>query len=139
MKLVAALLVPCAAWFALPAPANSRPWQGALIGVEAWRAGATPGSVVCVDLDGNGLVDFATVDVSALPVFLNGRCAGWSMSLSPLPSSSPLLRRSRAGDLDGDGKPEIVVPLGFQLIVLHNDGSGGFPTSSTYPSAGSAG
>lgn len=101
--------------------------------------GAFPYMVVAADLDGNGMVDIACIDDNTDQVFLfqNTRIRGGGYSLTALPpiptgavdsnGNSPHSFGLAAGDLDGDGKIDLVVTnmYQFSLTLLQNTGSPG--------------
>jgi hypothetical protein len=95
-------------------------------------------AIVADDLDKDGKVDVAVLDSDQGPpelsVFLgNGDGTlrvGQKLAVS-VPSSLAL------GDLDGDGKSDLVVPGGQSLVgVLTGNGDGTFATHGTYPTGG---
>jgi hypothetical protein len=116
----------------------ARAQQMPLLGYELWKTGPGPTGVLAADLDGDGRLDVAAACVgfpASVTVLLNQACSGFATKIVTLPAGGygPTIARLRSGDLDGDGKPELLyVQANSQLCVLRNDGSGGFPTIDVY-------
>jgi uncharacterized protein (TIGR03437 family) len=116
--------------------------------------GATPGPIVAADFNGDAKLDLAVVNVPPndrstpgnLTVFFGGGNGTFQLAHTYSAGSSPYTLA--VGDLNGDGKPDLVVidqgdpfldprPAGAVLVFL-NDGHGGFQTpmkltAGTYP------
>lgn len=94
------------------------------------------GQVVATDLNGDGKPDLIVLNPAsgsatngALYVLLNNRTGGFSSPVTYTPSAFPIW--VSAGDINGDGKPDLVVAVqdtqfDFHLAILLNNGSGGF-------------
>ena len=116
--------------------------------------GAAPGSVVSADFNADGKLDLAIVNAPSdnratagnIAVFFGGGNGGFQFARTYSAGSMPA--GIAAADVNGDGKPDLVVadqsdpfvtsrPDGFVYVLL-NDGAGGFKTPSkltagTYP------
>lgn len=98
-----------------------------------------PGMVVAADLDGDGMVDIAFIDNNTDQVYLfhNSGTPGGTVAFTAVPPVSTGAPDSRgnppssfglaAGDLDGDGKIDLVTTNQYQysLTLLRNTGSPG--------------
>jgi hypothetical protein len=89
------------------------------------------------DLDGDGRPDLVTAwGNTQLEVVHN--IDGWSFAAPvdyDIGGNNSLIAAVAVADLDGDGKPEIVVAneTANQVLVLHNQGGGTFATGVGYP------
>jgi hypothetical protein len=93
-----------------------------------------PRSVVLSDLDGDGHLDAAYVDEASAGIML-GRDDGTFAPSSLVDMHAPGV--PGVGDLDGDGKPDLVLPFGgpgARIGVAMNEGSGRFGGLVSYPS-----
>ncbi|MBL9039110.1 MAG: VCBS repeat-containing protein [Archangium sp.] len=95
-------------------------------------------SILVLDVSGDGLLDLVSFDSSTLRVRLgvSGSASGF---FSATPSSYSMFITPTgftAGDLTGDGRPEIVAWSSSTLAVMRNDGSGGFTSYTSTPSSG---
>lgn len=93
--------------------------------------------VVVADLDGDGVLDLATPNERTVGVRL-GRAGGGFGSLRELDASRVAPYGLAAGDVNGDGVPDLAASSGEGgegVAVLLGDGSGGFrpATGSPYP------
>lgn len=109
--------------------------------IQSWTGGHLPQSVAVTDVNGDGRLDL--VEVSATPeptnslVILTNAGNGTFVL-----SSTNLLTTIWAGfvtaaDLNGDGKPEVIVPDydsgdGTTFEILTNNGMGGYGSNATY-------
>jgi hypothetical protein len=101
-------------------------------------------SMVVADFNGDGIPDLATVDVfESVSIFLgNGDGtfkAGSSITLSTVSSGSALTLAS--GDFNGDGKPDLAVPIygsSSSVAILLGNGDGTFHAASGSPFAAGA-
>lgn len=105
------------------------------------------GAIAIADLNGDGKPDVATVSQLrgepnyGLAVFLGtgdaglGTASNYPAPVIPFPSSTSLLISVRIGDLNGDGKPDIVSEDSENAIVLVwiNDGTGHFAPATQVP------
>ncbi|MDX6510913.1 MAG: large repetitive protein [Gaiellaceae bacterium] len=102
-----------------------------------YAAGAGAISIVAADLDHNGSKDLAVANQTAGTITIllgNGRgsftaAAGSPIALAIHPSAIA------AADLDGDGRPELVLAGGTSsstITLLLNDGGGAFTTYGTF-------
>jgi gliding motility-associated-like protein len=93
---------------------------------------------VCLcDLDGDGKSDISTANsggnsppTNSVAFFLNTSTAGGSFSFAQRPSVLPGIRslHIRCGDLDGDGKKDLVITEadpGNRIFILRNTGTAG--------------
>jgi hypothetical protein len=105
------------------------------VGGAQWfaRAQSYPESGAMVDLDGDGRRDLVQIDVaqgvSVLAHTGNGfeRRTGWEPQITQV--SYPA--RMAAGDLDGDGDPDVLAATFGALVVCRNDGTGRLVASSS--------
>ena len=118
----------------------------------AARMNLTPGSsdvpyaVVVSDIDGDGMADIATADAgsNSISVFHNTGSPGGALSFAPYAdfSAGGTPESIAAGDLDGDGKPDIVTGNygGNTISLLHNTSTSGnvsFAASAALPAGSS--
>ncbi|HEY6765955.1 MAG TPA: VCBS repeat-containing protein [Candidatus Sulfotelmatobacter sp.] len=107
-------------------------------------AGVAPNQLVFADFNGDGQMDFAGLDTnSQVNVYLNtaGVFALAGSALTNVDSPSQYYACSlAAGDLNGDGKPEIVAAncQNNNLTIYVNDGSGNFAAGAYTASAASS-
>ncbi len=119
--------------------------NGAFNLLNTYPAGLAPSSLAAADLNGDGKPDLVVTDAGSyaaastpgsILVYLN---AGAGVFLKPVSYSAGLQPGALAvGDLNGDGKPDIVAgALGpgshAYLAVLLNNGSGGFQPATLIP------
>jgi hypothetical protein len=106
----------------------------------ALSPGSSPGMLVATDLDGDGMLDIVCTDLnnSLVSPFLNTGARGGVISMLPIPGIStgdvdqntgfpPYPFGLAAGDMDGDGRTDLVVLNQFQsrMLLLRNTGSTG--------------
>jgi Ca2+-binding RTX toxin-like protein len=92
--------------------------------------------LVVADLDGDGRRDIAMPSESGrVLVFAGDGAGGVAIPPTIFPAGGFGTDSIAAGDLDGDGHPELVVSNAASntVAVLHNDGHGGFDAPATYP------
>jgi hypothetical protein len=91
--------------------------------------GGAPNSVALADFDGDGKLDVATANPRARPVHgvtvLLGRGDGTFRPRHDFPVSLDASRVA-AGDLNGDGRPDLVLSEAGNLAVMLNRGGGSF-------------
>jgi hypothetical protein len=119
--------------------------DGTFAAAVDWDAGDGPGAVAAGDLDGDGAVDLVVVtDQSASVRILHNDGHGqFTLGLPVLTEPSPpegmptLLGRVAAKDVDGDGRPDLVVGLYYAggVAVLRNTGGGRFDLQTRYPTS----
>jgi hypothetical protein len=114
--------------------------DGSLQTAKVATAGDDPEYAAVADLDGDGQLDLVVtnlgVGVGGMPSVSVGLGNG-DGTFKPARLSSPatagqILRGVALGDLNGDGKPDVVVGVGSAIAVLLNDGSGGLKPAQTY-------
>ena len=99
--------------------------------VNLYTAGSWPNDVTVTDVDGDGKLDIATANINSntLSIFRNLSTTG-NISFSPkadFPTGDGPIQMS-AGDLDGDGKPELNEAnqySGTNISILRNASSAG--------------
>jgi hypothetical protein len=99
--------------------------------------GGQPLHVVASDFDQDGNLDLAVNDASnnILNVFLG---TGTGTFGSAIESPDVTTGNMVAGDFDEDGLPDVATSLSTTLTIAHNDGSGHFSVTKTYPLDGDA-
>ncbi|MDR3456984.1 MAG: VCBS repeat-containing protein [Verrucomicrobiae bacterium] len=100
---------------------------------------AAPGGpiwVVAADINGDGKIDLISANynasaASSVTVWTNNGLGGFVVSATAAGGTNP--RRVTVADLNGDGKPDLIVAnYNTQLLtLLTNNGSGGFSLSAT--------
>jgi hypothetical protein len=90
--------------------------------------GLTPSAVA--DIDGDGLLDLAAVDLSgALHLFLQDPLVPYGPPVQVKDPSIATVWSLEATDLDGDADLDLLVPGGGKLVVLFQDVTGSFSES----------
>jgi hypothetical protein len=123
--------------------------DGTFEAAVGYSAGIDITSVAIADVNGDGKPDVIALDSaadsfthSAVAVLLgNGDGTLGTAVTYQLTIGGPTALSLAAADLNGDGKPDLVVTDGDTkgngfIIVLLNKGDGTFPTQVTYPSGG---
>ena len=92
---------------------------------------ANPSSLVAADLDNDGDVDLVVgvETAQSVTVFLNSGGGAFTAATYPVAFSVSALA---VGDVDGDGKKDIIAGGTNKVAVLHNAGSGAFVLQRTY-------
>jgi len=94
--------------------------------------GLSPQTVVVGDINGDGKPDFATANYGdgTITVMLgNGRGGFTQAPGSPFPSAVYVTSLA-VGDLNGDGRPDLVFANGYGVTVMLGDGTGRFAAAS---------
>ena len=100
---------------------------------SAQSAGVDPRGVALADLDADGDLDAAVADAQgAVTVLTNDGAGGWTASALATPGATAAVA---LGDLNGDGRPDLVAAHDQGLTVFLNDGAGGFATGVDAPGA----
>jgi hypothetical protein len=103
-----------------------------------------PQQVSDVDLDGDGLKDLLTTTIGGGRLTVMKRLAGGGFGApvdwkpAPVNGEQPAVIGSSFGDFDADGDVDIALPVLLltqfsHLVVMLNDGHGGFPTQAVFP------
>jgi hypothetical protein len=101
----------------------------------------SPRGAVAADFSGDGKLDVAVVDFAGdrVAVWINdgtGRFPDAAIVTLELPAGS-VAQGITAGDLDGDGDPDLVVPIpgnnSKSVLVFINGGAAGFDRGTPYP------
>src|SRR5262249_34004950 len=104
-----------------------------------YSVGQGPDSLAVGDFDGDGLADIAVTHAHDSRVFVLRPCQPWpwclvidSYDFGPWPD--PTYTHTLASDLNGDGRPDLVVTslAGNSLNVLLNQGDGTFGPPTAY-------
>lgn len=96
--------------------------------------GPAPRAAATADLDGDGHPDVVSIgnftfgDVLVSPGLGNGRFS----AATAIPGTAQT-QGLDAGDVTGDGAPDVVAMTTSAVSILANDGTGGFTTTGTYP------
>jgi hypothetical protein len=115
--------------------------DGTFNAAVGYTVGTHPTGVAVADYNNDGKLDLATanLDGAGLSILL-GNGNGTFQAATNLPTSPSLNRPGTitAGDLDGDGKTDLVVasPNDHAVGVLRGNGNGSFQTPVTYPTTG---
>jgi hypothetical protein len=100
---------------------------GGFLPAISTTAPALAGRFVVGDLDGDLLVDLVALDASATAVrVFRGTGAGAFASASERSVAATAVQSLALGDLDADGKTDLVVVAGGQLLASHGNGAGVF-------------
>ncbi len=90
---------------------------------------------VVADFDGDGILDLAAADEIDDFFFVLLGTGGGSFA-SPIVVSTPTdYDDIAAADVDGDNVPDLILIAFDRFTVYYGDGSGGFPTQSTFPAS----
>jgi hypothetical protein len=94
------------------------------------NAGSDPQAIYPIDIDGDGKTDLVSVSSGDYTVFVyrnTGNPVSPAFTLQSSFATSGYLSAITAGDLDGDGKPEIIIAdgRGPSLTIYKNTGSPG--------------
>lgn len=109
-------------------------------------AGSGPSGIVAMDFDGDGLADLAVANNfdATIGVYLNASTSGspsFTQQVLLNPPSSSYPQFLAAGDLDGDGKPDLVMAdnNGGGLVVFQNTSSIGHISFAQLPALSESG
>ncbi len=97
-----------------------------------------PGPIVATDLNGDGLPDLAvhSTENPIVLAFLNEGAGVLSAPISSVGGSAALYWDAQAADLNGDGLPDLAVPVHGGVDVLQNQGGGTFGTPDHHDESG---
>jgi len=108
-----------------------------------YPTGGTPSSLAVADFNGDGHLDVAvavlpeTAGAPAMVVFPGNGSGGLGVAVNtPATASLSVITNIVAGDLNGDGKPDIVAINGAEIAVLLNQGNGLFTLGQTIGGTG---
>ncbi|MGW2664920.1 FG-GAP repeat domain-containing protein [Nocardia tengchongensis] len=121
------LTLPSAAWAAGTiafAPAVNSPAGGSF---PSWGPGPSPIGMVSADFDGDGLADIVAADFQGSgPILMKGKGNGTFAPGTRVGSVGNGFGAIAVGDLNGDGKPDVVAQAWTQIAVFLNNGNGAF-------------
>ncbi|AYF74500.1 VCBS repeat-containing protein [Nocardia yunnanensis] len=129
----AVLTLPSAAWAAGAisfAPAVNSPSGGSF---PSWGPGPAPIGMVAADFDGDGIPDIAAADFQGSgPIFMKGKGDGTFAPGTRVGTPGSGFGALAVGDLNGDGKPDLIAQSWTQIAVFLGNGDGTFTPAKTY-------
>jgi hypothetical protein len=120
----------------LSAPPDLTPRGVNFAAGRSYSTGIFPIGIIATDLNGDGRTDVATLsEVNAEVHVLLANTSGDLVLQTPVPIPA-VGTAIAAANLNGGGRPDLVVSNGNQVSVLLNNGDGTFAGASNYATAG---
>lgn len=109
---------------------------GAFADAQTVASGVQSRAVACADFDNDGLLDLSTANFDGTVSVLRGKAGGGFLPhVEFAVGEVPRPRMLAAADLNGDGRPDLVVPTTDKLFVFAGNGDGTLQAPLALPTA----